>query len=130
MGFALCALVEAYPIGYLHGEHDIEVRVSAHHSHYASKNYFTKSNFSNHIWILYLSRDDWFAIVGNDECSWIEVQFECHSSFEKVRKCGFSLVYEQDKEELNQAIAQCSSSHLITYEGWDGIHHGFANSTK
>ena len=42
----------------------------------------------------------------------------------------FSLVYEQDKEELNQAIAQCSSSRVITYEGWDGVHHGFDNSTS
>ncbi|KAK9995110.1 hypothetical protein SO802_024813 [Lithocarpus litseifolius] len=46
------------------------------------------------------------------------------------QKRGFSLVYEQDKEELNQAIAQCSSSRVNTYEGWDGVHHGFDNSTS
>ena len=52
------------------------------------------------------------------------------SSFASVQKRGSSLVYEQDKEELNQAIAQCSSSRVITYEGWDGVHHGFDNSTS
>ena len=73
----------------------------------------------------------WFANVGNDECSQIVVVFfEYHSSFEKVQKCGFSSVYEQGKEESNQAIAQCSSSRVITYEGRDGVHHGFDNSTS
>ena len=47
-----------------------------------------------------------------------------------MQKCGFNLVYEKDKEESNQAIAQCSSSRVITYEGWDGVHHGFDNSTS
>ena len=77
-----------------------------------------------------MSRDDWFATAGYGECSQIEVVFESPSSFEKVQKCGFSLVYKQNKEELNQAIAQCSSSScVITYEGWDGVH-GFDNSTS
>ena len=48
-----------------------------------------------------------------------------------VERCGVSLVYEQDMElmeELNQANAKCSSSsRIITYEGWDGVHHGFVN---
>ena len=52
------------------------------------------------------------------------------SSFASVQKRGSSLVYEQDKEELNQAIAQCSSSRVISYAGWDGVHHGFDNSTS
>nr|POF27519.1 hypothetical protein CFP56_19807 [Quercus suber] len=52
------------------------------------------------------------------------------SSFASVQKCGFSSVYEQDKEESNQAIAQCNSSRVITYEGWDGVHHAFDNSTS
>uniref|UniRef100_A0A7N2MGI1 C-JID domain-containing protein n=1 Tax=Quercus lobata TaxID=97700 RepID=A0A7N2MGI1_QUELO len=134
MGFAICALIKACK-DCCFGELDIKVRVRAlgdmHHGQYASKTFFAKLHLTYHIWILYLSRDDWFAIVGNYECSQIEVAFfEYHSSFEKVQKCGFSLVYEQDKEESNQAIAQCSSSRVITYEGWDGVHHGFDNSTS
>ena len=132
MGFALCALVNACMTSCMFGL-DIRVRVKAtgdmHQSHYASKTFFKKHRLTNHIWILYLSRDDWFAAVGNGECSQIEVVFECPSPFASVQKCGFSLVYEQDKEELNQAIAQCSSSRVITYEGWDGVH-GFDNSTS
>ena len=134
MGFAICALIEARK-DCCFGELDIKVRVRAlgnmHHSQHASKTFFAKLHLTDHIWILYLSRDDWFAIVGNYECSQIEVVFfEYHSSFEKVQKCGFSLAYEQDKEESNQAIAQCSSSRVINYEGWDGVHHGFDNSTS
>ena len=133
MGFALCALVNACMTSCMFGL-DIRVRVKApgdmHHCHYASKTFFKKKSLTNHIWILYLSRDDWFATVGNGECSQIEVVFECPSSFASVQKCGFSLVYDQDKEESNQAIAQCSSSRVITYEGWDGVHHGFDNSTS
>ena len=98
MGFALCALIEARK-DCCFGELDIKVRVRAlgdmHHSLYASKTFFAKLHLTDHIWILYLSRDDCFAIVRNDECSQIEVVFfEYHSSFEKVQKCGFSLVYE------------------------------------
>uniref|UniRef100_A0A7N2MI78 ADP-ribosyl cyclase/cyclic ADP-ribose hydrolase n=1 Tax=Quercus lobata TaxID=97700 RepID=A0A7N2MI78_QUELO len=134
MGFALCALIEARK-DCCFGELDIKARDRAlgdmHHSQYASKTFFAKLHLTDHIWILYLSRDDWFAIVGNDVCSQIEVVFfEYHSLFEKVQKCGFGLVYEQDKEESNQAITQCSSSRVITYEGWDGVHHGFDISTS
>ena len=66
-----------------------------------------------HVWLLYLSRDDWFSTVGNGECSQIEVVFErCYRSFfypkDPVERCGVSLVYEQDMElmeELNQVNA-------------------------
>uniref|UniRef100_A0A7N2M792 Uncharacterized protein n=1 Tax=Quercus lobata TaxID=97700 RepID=A0A7N2M792_QUELO len=51
-----------------------------------------------------------------------------------VKQCGVGLVYKQDMElmeELNQANAQCcSSSRVITYEGWDGVHHGYVNSKR
>ena len=88
-----------------------------------------------HVWLLYLSRDDWFSTVGNGKCSQIEVVFETTSgSGCLVRQCGVSLVYEKDMElmeELNQANAQCcSSSRVITYEGWDGVHHGYVNSKR
>ena len=87
-----------------------------------------------HVWLLYLSRDDWFSTVGNGECSQIEVVFENnHFSINSVlQRCGVSLVYEQDverMEELNQENAhRSSSSRVITFEGWDGVHHGFVNS--
>nr|POE80276.1 disease resistance-like protein csa1 [Quercus suber] len=94
----------------------------------------------NHVWLLYLSRDDWFSTVGNGECRQIEVVFEDDVWFSipantaPVKRCGVSLVYEQDlelMEELNQANAQCcSSSRVITFEGWDGVHHGFVNSKR
>ena len=135
MGFTLCALFNATVYS------GFRARVKAiggmPHSQYVSKFVFETCGADN-VWLLYLSRDDWFSTVGNGKCSQIEVVFEndpssiYHSLQNPVRRCGVSLVYEQDMElmeELNQANAQCcSSSRVITYEGWDGVHHGFVNS--
>jgi hypothetical protein len=78
-----------------------------------------------HIWLLYLSRDDWFATV-NKRCNQIEVVFETNSV--NVSKCGAGLLYEQDMEEFDKTFAQCGGSNIITYEGWDGVHYEFENS--
>uniref|UniRef100_A0A2N9I7Q1 C-JID domain-containing protein n=1 Tax=Fagus sylvatica TaxID=28930 RepID=A0A2N9I7Q1_FAGSY len=59
----------------------------------------------------------------------IEVVFEDCPRL-NVQKCGVRLAYEQDVEEFNQTIAQCDSSRIITYEGWDGVHHEFDNSSS
>ena len=63
----------------------------------------TKIRFNNYI--LYLSRDEWFAIVGNGECSQIKVIFEGGKLYEM--KFGASLVYKQDVDEFNQTNVQC-----------------------
>ena len=54
----------------------------------------TKIRFNNYI--LYLSRDEWFATVGNGECSQIKVTFEGGKLYEM--KFGASLVYKQDAD--------------------------------
>ncbi|XP_075638552.1 TMV resistance protein N-like [Castanea sativa] len=118
MGFTICALFNETVYS------DWRARVKAigdmPHSQYVSKFHFGIGR-KDHVWLLYLSRDDWFSTVGNGECNWIEVVFEVNSGpTDKVLHCGVSLVYEQDMElmeELNQANAQCcSSSRVITYE--------------
>ena len=63
------------------------------HSQYVSKFHFEYCANDN-IWLLYLSRDDWFRTVGNGECSQIEVVFENGHA----EQCGVGLVYEQDME--------------------------------
>ena len=134
MGFTLCALFDS-----LVGS-GFRARVKAigdmPHSQYVSQFHFG-SCFSNYVWLLYLSRDDWFSTVGNGECSQIKVVFEFNSPYERlnpVQQCGVSLLYEQDMEpmeELNQANAQCcSSSRVITFEGWDGVHREFVKSKR
>ncbi|KAK9985340.1 hypothetical protein SO802_030291 [Lithocarpus litseifolius] len=45
------------------------------HSQYVSKFHFGRCS-KDHVWLLYLSRDDWFSTVGNGECSQIEIVFE------------------------------------------------------
>ena len=92
-------------------------------SHYDSETFFRTTYCSGHIWLLYLSRDDWFATVQNGECSQIEVVFGTSTREARVLKCGVSLVYQQHEEEFNQTIAQCDSNGVISYEGWDGVHH-------
>ena len=134
MGFTLCALFNAT----VHSGFRASVKAigDVPHRQYVSRFHFGTCD-KDHIWLLYLSRDDWFSTVGNGECSQIEVVFEREPGsiyFNNVGQCGVSLVYKQDMElmeELNQANAQCcSSSHVITYEGWDGVHHGFVNSKR
>ena len=137
MGFAFCAHFNASSFHW--GTSDITARVIALgdlcHRHYASKIHFKIGHCkvrTDHIWLLYLSRDDWFATIGNDKCSQIEVVFETDSSDRSclVLQCGASLVYRQDEGEFNQAIAQRNNGRIITYEGWDGVHHGFLTSTR
>ena len=47
------------------------------HNQYVSQLFFIFYFFLKcseyHVWLLYLSRDDWFNTVGNGECSQIEV---------------------------------------------------------
>ena len=76
-------------------------------------------HYVGRIWLLYLSRDDWFAIVGNDECSQIKVIFETSDSAIHVGECGVSLVYEQDVDQFSQTNAQC----LIESFGNDHLKH-------
>ena len=92
------------------------------------------TTYINDICLLYLSREDWFGAVQNDECSQITVMFEnknsiffenCNdnsifSSFEHDNSsysivqisggCGFNLIYEQGVvrvDELNETNAPC-----------------------
>ena len=79
------------------------------HSQYVSQLFFRKWR-EDHVWLLYLSRDDWFSTVGNGECSQIEVVFEeSDSSFgyemNPVVQCGVSLVYEQDMGLMEKFFA-------------------------
>ncbi|XP_075650238.1 disease resistance protein RPS4B-like [Castanea sativa] len=131
MGLALCAKLEGY--NYLFGLNSnktfgFRARVMALggsllHSQLNSEIVFKVSFGACDIWILYLSRDDWFATFQNGEYNQIKVVFESCGSMEKVRNCGVSLVYEQSVEGFNQTIAQCSRNSVIAFEGWDGDHH-------
>ena len=140
MGFTLCAIFNDNAYFDFGFRACVKAIGDMPHSQYV----FNFSQFENcsedNVWLLYLSRDDWFSTAGNGECSQIEVVFEndpdsvYHISQDPVCQCGVSLVYEQDMElmeELNQANAQCSSSsRVITFEGWDGVHDGFVNSKR
>ena len=130
MGFTLCAVFEC-ETGHSGFSAHVKAIGDMPHSQYVSK--FHSGTYNEYqVWLLYLSRDDWFSTVGNGECSQIEVVFGNDSGSRcLVEQCGVSLVYEEDvepMEELNQANAQgSSSSRVITFEGWDGVHHGFVN---
>ena len=112
LGFALWASV------YLSGFEELESCVIRAHvialgdmpqNHWAFELFTTLIRLKNGICLLYLSRDDWFATVGNDNCSQIKVTFETDESTigDDVFDCGVSLLYEQDVEEFNQTNAQC-----------------------
>ena len=60
----------------------------------------------NSICLLYLSHADWFAKVGNGECSQIKVRFKTDKS-NMGGRCGVSLIYKQGVDEFNETNAQC-----------------------
>ena len=71
-----------------------------------SEHFTTSIRDKNSICLLYLSRADWFAKVGNDECSQIKVRFETDKSI-MGGECGVSLIYKQGVDEFNETNAQC-----------------------
>ncbi|KAK9995098.1 hypothetical protein SO802_024801 [Lithocarpus litseifolius] len=76
--------------------------------------------------LLYLSRDELFAAVGNGECSHIKVIFKGGKLYD--RKFGVSLVYEKDVDKFNQTNAQrliASFGETPIYEltGNDHLNH-------
>ena len=108
IGFTLWASV----LGFIGWKYGIRARVIAlgdtPQNHRASEFFTTWIRCEVSICLLYLSRDDWFAKVGNGECNKIEVIFDTHdSAFCVWECCGVSLVYEQDVDEFNQTNAQC-----------------------
>ncbi|XP_065616440.1 TMV resistance protein N isoform X2 [Quercus suber] len=127
MGFALCACLYASysPIIANAEEHGktsgLRARVIAlgdmPHSHCATEIFFGMELGADHICLLYLSRDDWFATGWNGECNQIEIVFETTNPSWVTQKCGVSLVFEEDVEAFNQSIAQCSNSRVNTNEG-------------
>ena len=72
-----------------------------------SEHFTTTIRDKNSICLLYLSRADWFAKVGNGECSQIKVRFETIVGSIMVGECGVSLIYKQGVDEFNETNAQC-----------------------
>ena len=64
-----------------------------------------KTEFYFNNYLLYLSRNEWFATVGNGECSQIKVIFKgdmlCETEFR------VNLLYKKDVDEFNQTNVQC-----------------------
>ncbi|KAK7861440.1 hypothetical protein CFP56_011281 [Quercus suber] len=110
IGLALWA--SAPYISLIYGIRDREVAIGKIPQNHCAFGLFTtqinvevKTEFYFNNYLLYLSRNEWFATVGNGECSQIKVIFEgsklCETEF------GVSLVYEKDVDEFNQTNAQC-----------------------
>ena len=122
MGFALCATLDACNPPFNVDEYGVPNETfgltacvnalgDMPHSRYASEIFFRVTDgMRRHIWVLYLSRDDWFSTVWKGERSQIEVEFQTSNPKLKVRQCGVRLVYEQDVEKFNQTIAQRRSN--------------------
>ena len=86
-----------------------------------------------HLWLLYLSShffgSYWKEILSETDASgcWkLEIKVISRSLVVE-KKMGFRLVYEQDKEGLNQTMAQCSNSS-IPYEDLGVLHHDIDDS--
>ncbi|KAL0009061.1 hypothetical protein SO802_010563 [Lithocarpus litseifolius] len=107
MGFAICASVSTRKWKTIGVRARVIALGDTPQNNYVSKLLFGTMSCEDSIWLLYLSRDNWFATVGNGECSQIKVIFETDDSVPHVWECGVSLVYEQDVDEFSQTNAQC-----------------------
>ena len=111
IGFALWA-----SLSYVNAKYDIRARVIAlgniPQNDRVSEHFTTIISAENSICLLYLSHADWFAKVGNGECSQIKVIFKYHK-YDKYHKlymrgdCGVSLIYKQGVDEFNETNGQC-----------------------
>ena len=114
IGFALWAsLSNAYALSNLNAKHGIVACVIAlgniPQNDRVSEHFTTIIRDENSICLLYLSRADWFAKVGNVECSQIKVIFKYQKNLNlRTRgECGVSLIYKQGVDEFNETNAQC-----------------------
>ena len=109
IGFALWAsLSDAYTRFIVDENHVIRASVNGNipQNDRVSEHLTSFIRDKNSICLLYLSRPDWFAKVGNGECSQIKVRFETHK-FNMGGECGVSLIYKQGVDEFNETNAQC-----------------------
>ena len=105
IGFALWA-----SLSYANAKYGIRAIVIAlgniPQNDWVSEHFTTTISDKNSICLLYLSRADWFAKVGNGECSQIKVRFKTDKS-NMGGECGVSLIYKQGVDEFNETNAQC-----------------------
>ena len=134
VGFNLCACFDALyppvPIDKFDTSDEIfglRARVIAFgdmpHSHYVFEAFSSVTSGVNQIWLLYISRDNWFPTV-HGECNWIMVVFETSSPHLYVRRCGVRLVYEQDMKEFRQVIARCGNNNVAGVANNNAVGHG------
>ncbi|XP_075648612.1 TMV resistance protein N-like [Castanea sativa] len=125
MGFALCAFFRINCCCYSTERYSLKGHVIAlgdmpHGPHYIFEVLIGETSFEysvGHLFLLYLSRDDWLSTGRNYQCNQIKVVFDTNSPRVEVIKSAVRLIYEQDVEDFNLTIAQCSSSPVNTSEG-------------
>ncbi|CAL8174353.1 unnamed protein product [Prunus armeniaca] len=81
---------------------------------------------SDHLWLLYISRDLKFGNEWQHSCNQLIFSFKS-SGPSLVKKCGARLVYEQDVEEFNRMLTH-SRRTISPYEATN-VHHD-ENSTS
>ncbi|KAF3951733.1 hypothetical protein CMV_022643 [Castanea mollissima] len=118
MGFTLCAVFSEYADAYSGFRARVKAIGDMPHSQYVSKFHFGTCG-TDHVWLLYLSRDDWFSTVGNGECSQIEVVFEndsgssYFSSKNPVGQCGVGMVSIMELSIQREAVMSVMTKHLF-----------------
>ena len=117
MGFALCAFFRINRYGYSSERYSLNgcvITPGGKPQH--TFEFFigeTSLNYSvGHLWLLYLSRDEWLATHGDDQCSQIEVVFDTNSPSMVVIKCAVRLIYEQDVEVFNKTIGTYDDNNV------------------
>ena len=132
IGFALWASLSRVYAQLCEEEYNIRASVIAldniPQNDRVSEHFTTSIRDEDTICLLYLSRADWFAKVGNGECSQIKVRFKTDKS-NMGGECGVSLIYKQGVDEFNETNAQCliksfgKEVHICKFTGNDHLNH-------
>ncbi|XP_034228412.1 TMV resistance protein N-like [Prunus dulcis] len=122
-GYALCTVFEVFGSGW---ELNCFLKVNGKEQYPAPLLVTNVQPLSDHLWLLYISRDLTFGNEWQHSCNQLIFSFKS-SGPSLVKKCGARLVYEQDVEEFNRMLTH-SSRTISPYEATN-VHHD-ENSTS
>ncbi|KAM3733208.1 hypothetical protein ACB098_11G118000 [Castanea mollissima] len=139
MGIAVCVVFSCLPHHHIDNYCDCEITsrliVNGKEMN-ATIGTIRMVGLSDHKWLFYLlpqyyvRREDIKLLkeLEENEFSQIGIKIEKYGPSMEVKKCGFRMVYKKDIEDLNQTVAQSSSTTIIPYEDLGVLHHNFDNS--
>ena len=131
MGTAICVVLcmHVFPqpslVGFLLMANGKEIFMGNYHSPEVS---------SDHLLLLYgttqfFNEESNKLLWEGDVNGFSQIRIKIESSYVKVKKWGFRMIYKKDIEDLDRTMVQYSNNSITPYDGMDVLHHSFGNSS-